>query len=358
MKRILSIALTLCMLLSCAVFFTGCSADLSGEWPVNIGEATISKEPENIVVLNDVFADVISSIGYDIKMVGRSEECDQDFLYIVPVVGKAAAPDCQTIASLQADLVIADRTLSAEAKSQLEANGATVATFDVPGNEDELKNLYISLGTALGGKNTGSEKGEKGYDNHNKLLSNMNTATSNVVQTVAFLYLDENNQLCTFVQGTLPYKFFNYNGNTNIFANQKEPLVNPEELRLGSPNYLFYDNEAVLAYLSANENLNNLNALKNNRACQIPRKSFERYGASAEEAVYQMLSFIEKDTKATPDEADAAVTAGQTAPASTAAPAAAAAPAATTAPAATAAGEAAQDDDVITFSAQGAETAE
>lgn len=353
MKRILSIVLILCMLTSCTVFFTGCSSiELSKDWPVTVGDATISKEPESIVVLNDVFADIISSIGYDIKMVGRSEECDQDFLYIVPTVGTAAAPDVEKIASLETEVVFADHSLDADAKAKMESNGAAVVTLDVPGNEEELKNLYIALGTALGGKETGSTKGEKGYDSHIDLLSKMNTATSDIVQTVAYLYMNENNQLCTFVQDTLPYKFFNYNGNTNVFSNQKEPVVNIDELRLGSPNYIFYDNEAVINYLNADENLANLHALTNKRTCPIPRRSFERYGASVEEAVFDMLSFIEKDTKATPDEATVAAAAAT----EKAAPAAATAPAATEPPAAE---EAPQDDEnVITYSAQDEEIEE
>ena len=352
MKRTISTVLILCMLLSSAIFFSGCSAIEKGkDWPVTVGGATIGKEPQSIVVLNDVFADIISAIGYDIKMVGRSEECNQDFLYIVPVVGTAADPDVNTIASLKTDVVLADHSLNSDAKAKLESNGAVVVTLDVPGNEDELKNLYISLGTALGGKETGSAKGEKGYDSHMDLLSKMNTATSNVVQTVAYLYMNENNQLCTFVQGTLPYKFFNYNGNTNVFSNQKEPVVNLEELRLGSPNYIFYDSEAVLTALKADQTLAHLHALTNNGTFLIPRKSFERYGASAEEAVFKMLSFIEKDTKATPDQATAAPNAanGQAAPAATQA----AAPAATQAPAAPQ-----NDENVITYSAQDAPAAE
>ena len=124
MKRILSIVLSLCLILSCAAIFGGCNTKTSNDWPVTIGDVTIDKEPENIVVLNDVFADVISYIGYDIKMAGRSEECDQEFLHVVPVMGKGAAPDTAAIAAAKTDLVIADKTLSADAKSAIEANSA------------------------------------------------------------------------------------------------------------------------------------------------------------------------------------------------------------------------------------------
>ena len=340
------------MLLSCAVFFTGCSGvDTSGNWPVTVGGATIDKEPQNIVVLNDCFADIISYIGYDIKMVGRSDECDQDFLHVVPAVGPAASPNVSAITAAEADLVIADNTLSADAKSSIEAGGAKVVTLGVPTTEDALKQTYIDLGTALGGSEDGSQKGEKGYNELLDMLSSMNTATSNIVCTVAYLYLDGSGQLCTFVKGTLEYQFFNYNGNTNIFANQTEPVVKPEELHVGSPNYIFYDTEDVLNVLKADEQYAHVHALTNNGTLMISRKAFNRYGTSAEKAIYEILSFIEKDRKGTPDEAaPTAAAAAETAAAETAAaPAATQAPAA--APEATEA-PAAQDEEIISYSVQ------
>ena len=332
MKKFLCIVLSLCMLLSCAAVFSGCNNKTSENWPVTIGDVTIDKEPENIVVLNDVFADVISYIGYDIKMAGRSEECDQEFLHVVPTMGKGAAPDTAAIAAAKADLVIADSTLSADSRSAIESGGAKVVTFDVPTTSEALKNLYTDLGTVLGGKTAGKEKGEKGYEELLEMLSTMNTATSNVVQTVAYIYLDENNQLCTFVKGTLEYQFFNYNGNSNVFANQTAPPINLDELKLGSPNFIFYDNENVLAALNADQSLAHVHALSEGHTYQIPKKSFFRFGKSAEQAIFDMLNYIDKTTKGTPDSA----TRDYSVPATTAETAAAAAPAAaaTEAPAA------------------------
>lgn len=332
------------MLLSCAIFFTGCGGvDTSGNWPVTVGGATIDKEPQNIVVLNDCFADIISYIGYDIKMVGRSEECDQDFLYIVPSVGSAASPNVSAITAAETDLVIADNSLSADAKAAIEESGAKVVILDVPTTEEALKQTYIDLGAALGGCVDGNKKGEDGYTGLLDMLSSMNTATSNIVCTVAYLYLDDSGQLCTFVKDTLEYKFFNYNGNTNIFANQTEPVVNTEELRIGSPNYIIYDSEAVLDYLNADAQYAHIHALVNNGTLMIGKKAFNRYGTSAEQAIYAILSFIEKDRKGTPDEAT---------PDAAAAAAATAAPEATQAPAAENGDAAAQDDEIISYSVQ------
>lgn len=367
MKRILSVTVVLCLLLSCVGVFAGCSSKNSKDWPVSYNGVTIDKEPEKIVVLNDVHADVISYLKYDVKMEGRSTECTQDFLSVVPTMGTAASPDVNAIAAAEADLVIADSTLSADAKSAIEANGAKVVTMGVPTNEDELKQLYIDLGTVLGGKETGQERGEKSYNDLFEMLNTLNTsaANSNIVQTAAYLYLDENGQLCTFVKGTLEYKFFNYNGNTNVFANQTVPEVNLQEMRLGSPNYIFYDSEEVLSMITADENLKNVNALRNDRTMLIPKVNFERYGKSVYETVFAMLKYIEQFNKATKDEAAPKATApAASAPAasvtasapaeSTPAPDASAAdaPAATTAAAAT---DEQQNEDVIVYTIEDSE---
>lgn len=318
----------MCVLLSCAAVFSGCNDKKSGDWPVTVGGVTIDKEPANIVVLNDVFADIISYIGYDVKMAGRSQECDQEFLHVVPVMGTAAAPDTAAIAAAKADLVIADNTLSADLRSAIEAGGAKVATFEVPTTSEALKQLYIDLGTLLGGKTTGNEKGTKGYDGLLDMLGTMNTATSNVVQTVAYIYLDEAGKPCTFVKGTLEYQFFEYNGNSNVFANQAAPEINLDELKLGNPNFIFYDNENVPAALMADQSLAGVNALANNHTCLIPKKAFFRFGKSAEQAIFDMLNYIDKSTKGTPDSATRDYSVQATTAPEVAAPAATAAPAA------------------------------
>ena len=306
MKRALSLILALCMAISCLALLAGCSSDgSSAGYPVTVGDTVIKKEPKNIIVLNDELADIISYLGYDIRMVGRSSECDQDFLYVVPIVGAAASPDISAVTNAETDLVIADGTLNANTKQSLEDAGVTVLTLDPPSNEEELRGLYISLGTALDGSETGAEKGEQGYNDLYKMLNTLNTATSSVLQSAAYLYLDGSGQLCTFVKDTLAYKVFSFNGCTNVFLNQTEPAVNVGELKVSSPNYIFYDSPEVLEYLKSDPGFANISGLANGHTLQIPLKQFERHGSTAEQTVFEMLNYIEKITKATPDEAAA-----------------------------------------------------
>ena len=81
--------------------------------------------------------------------------------------------------------------------------------------------------------------------------------------------------------------------------------------------------------MQADQSLANVHALAKNHTCMIPKKAFFRFGKSAEQAIFDMLNYIDKSSKSTPDSA----TRDYSVPA-TVAPEANAAPAATDAPAA------------------------
>ena len=303
MKRTLSLVLALVIMLSCAVFFAGCSQEDSKNYPVTVDGVTIEKEPEAIVILNDCLADVVSYIGYDYKMVGRSIECDQEFLSIVPSVGTPDNPAVDTIINKGADLVIADSTLNEKSRSALAEAGITVLTLAPATNKDKLKTLYSELGAALGGDVTGRNKGEKAFGDLFGMLEQFKTATTGVIKTAAYLYLDSEGLLCTFTKGSFEQLIFDYNGAMNTFSNQEEPAIDPTELRLGSPTCIFYDDENVPEYLMNDENLCKLKALNYDRLCCIPLKAFGRQGATIEQIVYTMIDFLNSLDEATPDEA-------------------------------------------------------
>lgn len=305
MKKTISLLLALIILSSCAVIFSGCSGENSKDYPVTIGDVTIKSEPKNIVVLNDNLADIISYIGYDVKMVGRAITCDQDFLKVVPSVGSAENPAVDTIQSYETDLVIADNTLSEKSRSKLEEAGIPVVTFTSAESFDELETLYVNLGTVLGGNVTGAAKGAGSYQDLFSTLSSFKKAVSGIVKTFAYLYMDQNGQLYTFTGDSMQAKILSYTGALNIFANQEQQAVVTSELKIGTPTYIFYDSEEVLDYLRNDESLSTLSALTSGRTFRIPLKSFSRQGTTLMDNVYQMtnIMFVQSETEAaTPDE--------------------------------------------------------
>ena len=308
MKRSLSLVLILVLLASGMTLFTGCSEEKEMEYPVTVGGLTIEKEPKSVVVLNDSFADIIAYIGYDTKLVARSDECDQEFLSFFPSVGSVGSVTAASILQQGTDLVIADNTLSESVRSELNANEVPVVILSPATNMTSLKQLYIDLGTVLGGKTVGSKRAERAYNSLVNMLGEYKNIPTDAGKTSVYLYLNENAELCTFTHGSFEQQLFEYNTSVNTLSQQKDPQVIASELKTGSPSCIFYDNDAVLEYLKNDETLMNLKALQNLRVCRIPRKSFFRYGMTCEQILGEMSAFLNDGATpivkpATPDEA-------------------------------------------------------
>ncbi|MBQ6625801.1 MAG: ABC transporter substrate-binding protein [Ruminococcus sp.] len=311
-KKIVSLILCICLVAVMALSLTACKGDKSNEYPVTIGDVTIQDEPLNIVVLSDCFADIVSYIGYDVKMVGRSVEIDQEFLSVVPLVGTASAPNTEAIISSETDLVITEQALPENVTATLTDAGVQVLTLKKPTSFEELSSLYVNLGTVLGGNVTGKEKGKNAYDELTGTMSDFkNAIPSNVVKTACYLYFNENYELCTLTSGSIEHEFFSYCGAINVFDDQETELVDLELLKISTPTYIFYDDEAVLTYLSNDSELANMSALSNGNTMQVKKTQFSRMGTTYEELIYKMIEFmfIEEATadEATPDSIDETV---------------------------------------------------
>ena len=89
MKKIVSFLLAGVVALTFAAALSGCAGT---EYPVEIANMQIDKEPENIVVLDANTADIIAYMGYDGKIVGRSDQVDQQDLGAAPSVGASSNP--------------------------------------------------------------------------------------------------------------------------------------------------------------------------------------------------------------------------------------------------------------------------
>lgn len=303
-KKVISILLCILMIAATTLCLCSCKGEESNEYPVTVAGITIEKEPQNIVVLSDCMADIISYIGYDIKMVGRSIQADQEFLSVVPLVGTSSDPNVDSIISYETNLVIADATLSESAKKALTEAGIPVLTLNRANSFEDLKTLYVSLGTALGGNVTGKQQGSDSYDILIKSMSDFKGAVpKDVVKTACYLYLDENGELCTLTKGTIEHELFSYCGAINVFPNQETPIVDLEQLKISTPSFIFYDDETVLEYLNNNAELSTMGALSNGKTYHVKKSDFDRQGTTYEELIYRMIEFMFITSEATADEA-------------------------------------------------------
>ena len=141
MKKIVSIALTACMMLSVSAcnLIVNDNNEEEYDFPVTVGNVIFDEAPQKVAVLSDNLADIIIACGYEGKLAARSDACIQDDLQILPSVGTPDSPDSSKLRDLGVDLVLGDECLDPDLKKALSDNGIDVLIIKPAANENDLK---------------------------------------------------------------------------------------------------------------------------------------------------------------------------------------------------------------------------
>ncbi len=304
MKKILSFLLAAAVTLTTAAALSGCA---SAEYPVEVANITIQSEPENIVVLDANSADIIAYMGLDGKIVGRSDQVDQQGLAAAPSVGSASNPNVTKIKESKATVVFAPETLRDDTEEQLEEAGLTVIKMSFAETPKQLMTTYKTIGKVLCGQNAGEKKGEESYK---KLIRDMEDIQSTITvndanpvnsETVCYLYY-ENNNLKIMTQDTYGEMLLEYTNCVNVAGQIKEATVDVQVLNQNKPNYIFYSDEQALNYIKSEPVLSKLPAVRGGSMLQITENEMKRQGATAVQTVKRMVDFVHKGKSSTPDE--------------------------------------------------------
>lgn len=292
-NKLISLSLVFALAFTLMLTFTGCGND---DYPVEVGNLVIEEEPENIVILDPSTADIISYIGYDVKMVGRSEEVNQDGLSIVPTVGSKASPDVDKIKEYDTDIVFAGEDITDDARQSLEDSGITVVTMSQAVTTKQLQTNYLTLGKILGGKVTGANEGTKAYDNLLKDMETVKTTVnaskgSDVLYTVCYLFT-ENNQLKMMTSSTYGDLLLSYTGAVNTAVNIEDSAVDVSTLKIANPNFVFYDSDQTLQAIKSDSELKQLTAIKNGNTLMITSDEMNRQGYTALDTLQKMVDFM------------------------------------------------------------------
>lgn len=292
-KRVLSVFVAFAMMLSIYCSFTSCSQEK--DFPVTIGNTTIQQEPENIVVLDKNLADIVSCMEYDIKLVGRSKEVNQDGMNVVPEVGTKADPDVNKIKELKTDLVITDMSMDETKKKEFEDAQIPVIQYETAQTEKQLKNEYRNIGRVLGGNITGVKKGNSAYKSLSDTLKNIRNAAEydSIVKTVCYLYIGDG-VLKTMNKGTWGNIILNDTGAINVFENSETDIVDTKQLKIANPDFIFCSDQDVISYLSESDTLSGLKALEEN-AHIIPLDDITMQGYTSLDVLETMLRAIYPD---------------------------------------------------------------
>ena len=289
-KKILSIILTGALIVSAAAVLGSCGEE--PEFPVKIGNITIEEEPQNIVILDKNLADIISAIGYDVKMVGRSDDVNQKGLEVVPSMGTAHDPSVTKIIKEKTDIVFTGSELNDADVAKLKKAGIVVAQFEKANTIKQLKSLYIKIGTMLGGNTEGKNAATKVYKEIKDTLKAVKTAAKRdkTVSTLVYLYAD-NGVMKTITNGSWASTLLGYTGSMNVFDSADSDVVDIDKLLLADPNYIFVADKGVKKYLETSDVLGDLNAL-NDRTFIIPLDELQLQGYTSLDVLEKIISDI------------------------------------------------------------------
>ena len=145
-KKIISLVLASAVAVLSAVVLAGCGGK---DYPVEIANCKIEKEPKNVVVLDAATADIMSFLGYDRKFAGRSNDVDQQNLSAAPSVGTASNPDINQIMLAKADLVLSNDLLSPTAAEKLKEKDVQVIRLQQAENLSDIETNYETIGSLI-----------------------------------------------------------------------------------------------------------------------------------------------------------------------------------------------------------------
>jgi iron complex transport system substrate-binding protein len=277
----------------------------------------IEKEPKSIVVLDPCSADIISYMNYDVKIVGRSEEVDQQYLKVAPTMGASSTPSVQNIIDSGAEVVFADEKLNFSSENKLEEAGIPVVKMSIAETPKQLETNYHTIGRILGGNKTGDEKADVSYK---KLISSMEerkekavAKSKNSLNTVCYLYYEDGG-LRLMTSGTYGDMLLGYTGAVNVAVNIEENKVDVNTLKVANPGFIFYADDDTLKAIKGDSVLAKLAAVTGGKTMQISKSEMSRQGLTALETLEKMIGFINPELavqKATEAAAQAATQAAE-----------------------------------------------
>lgn len=302
MKKLVSIILAAATAVSASAIFAGCSDE---NYPVNIANYTIDKEPNNVVVLDAATADIVAYMDYDRKVVGRSNSVIQNELKTVDNVGSETNPDVNKIKALNSDMVFASETLNTEVTDSLNDKDVKVFKFQSPDSTSAIKTNYETIGKILGGNKDGYKWGKAYYEKFIGSLEKQKREVEGLsgtgaLKTICYLYLSgEKLEKLNSGFGNI---LMGYTNCINISTEKAKNEDIAATVANANPNFIFYDSEATLKAIKDNPSLSKINAVKNNKVLQIPLTEMSLPGVTAIKTLTTMNNFIYADKKSTPDQ--------------------------------------------------------
>jgi ABC-type Fe3+-hydroxamate transport system substrate-binding protein len=288
-KRITAALLSAAMVLGA---FSGCGFSTGGtastaanpkDWPATVNGVTLSGEPAGVAVVSPNLADVVLSLGYELQLKGKSKDCTQS---AVSSLTNVSLDDPQQMKKLGATVVLTDTKPTDTQQDALNKAGVQAITIPAATSRTNLQTLYTAVGTAIKGKETGAQCGEKAaksalltIDSVTRLIPKSQTVTTGV-----YLYdVAGNAATGDTMAGTL----LTAAGITNVAAGSKGGKMAVANLKTANPSLIFCP-KGLRNTLQKTDGYKDLTAVQNNKVYEMDPLLMKTQGENMLSAVTYM----------------------------------------------------------------------
>ena len=281
MKKLFAVLLSAGLLLSASAcdFIINDADENRFDYPVTVGNMVFNNAPSKVAVLSDNIADIIIACGYEGKLSAISDSCTNEALSVLPSVGTADEPSKKKISELGIDLVIGDESIDPDYKDELMAAGTDVLIIKPATNENELKKLYNSIASILGGGYNGKMKAMSTLESIQNQVDDikMQLGDESVMTTGCYIYELSDDQCSVAYGNCYVSSLLDSARVTNVLAEDDNGFVGIDMLLKSNPDVIFCDT-GIADKIAGNEDLRSLKALDSGKIFTLPKKYVQLQG--------------------------------------------------------------------------------
>ncbi|SDN65904.1 ABC transporter substrate-binding protein [Acetanaerobacterium elongatum] len=257
------------------------SAPIDVNYPLDMDGIYIEKMPQRVVSLSPALTEMVSILGYENRLVGRTDYCDYpSSVSNLPTVGSPIMLDTAKIKELKPDLILMQVPTTNEALTQMQQTGAAIVTLPKALDINSTAELYSKIFKIMEGAEAGAAKGEEYKARFLNRVTALTQATQSAaaanteVEYTAAYIIDTVSIAAT--TDTYEGKLFSILGLTNVAGesvNWNYPL---ENLAKAKPYVLLCGSGIDIESLSSLKKFKGLSAVKKGRAYKVETAAIER----------------------------------------------------------------------------------
>lgn len=213
--------------------FAGCNLD--DGYPLTIGGAEITKQPETVAVLSEHTASAIYALGYKTYLVGAPSEFLTSEIKGVTDLGGTMFIDFEKVYELSPDVLITPAELTDEVKENLKSRNIKTVLLTTPTNYNEVAPYYEALSKLFLGVEKYVEAYEPYIGESERIINETKTSLNGVTKRVA-LYVEEG-YLAT--GDTIAGQVMEKAGMVNIAAEKTDYMMSFADIKAADPEVIF-----------------------------------------------------------------------------------------------------------------------